>query len=407
MSSIPIARTKMLAPLRWCVYLLSAYPIINYLLHIHPLTPLGGIWDKAILLALAYYAYTTRQWKPLDATQKMIVFVLVLGLGLLMMNVGDLTVTFAGYRDDYTYMIFPILLPYVIEKEDMVPLIKWVVLIGFLVAMHGVYEYIVKIPDPASWADPLQHERTRIYSIFGSPNIMGSYMAFITPLAAGVTLYEKNRGQRIFYGVATAMALFALLFTFTRGAWVGFFVAAFVFTLLVDRRWTIGLLVASVIGVLFVHPIHARVFEILSPVYISKEVANGRIARWINAYDEMRTSPLFGVGMGYYGGAIASQYFGITYVDNYYAKTLAETGLVGLGSLLTLFAVYWRGVWRVWKEETDPQTRYLIAGVLSSLTALLVHNAMENVFEEAPMYVLFWLVGSVVLIYGRKEAEHA
>lgn len=407
MSSIPIERTKMTAPLRWSVYLLTAYPIINYLLHIHPLTPLGGIWDKAILLGLAVYAYTSGKWKPLDATQKMIVFVLVLGLGLLMMNVGNLTVTFAGYRDDYTYMIFPLLLPYIMEKEDMVPLLKWVVLIGFLIAIHGVYEYIVKIPDPASWSDPLQHERTRIYSIFGSPNVMGSYMAFIAPLAAGVALYEKDRGQRLFYATATAMALLSLLFTYTRGAWVGFFVAAVVFTLLVDRRWTIGLLVATVVGVLFVHPIHARVAEILSPVYIAKEVANGRIARWINAYDQMRTSPLFGVGMGYYGGAIASQYFGITYVDNYYAKTLAETGLVGLGSLLALFGVYWRSVWRVWKEETDPQMRYLIAGVLSSLTALLVHNAMENVFEEAPMYVLFWLVGSAVLIYGQKEASHA
>lgn len=398
----------MRAIMRVCLYLLTAYPVIDYVLHVHPLTIFGEVWDKVFLLGFAWYAWLDRPHDPYDKTQKAIVYVVVLGIAFLLLDVGDLNATFAGFRDDYTAMLFVLVMPYVMTKDDLVPLLKWVVMIGFLIAIHGVYQYIVKIPNPAAWADPLQHERTRVYSIFGSPNILGSYMAFIAPLAAGLALYEQRRGPRLYFALAALASALTLLFTFTRGAWVAFFVGTLVFTWLINRRLTIAVLVLAVLGVAFVHPITSRVTELFNPVYLSKEFANGRIARWINAYDQMRTSPLFGVGMGHYGGAVASQYFGVIYVDNYYAKTLAETGIVGLLALLSLFAIYLRQVFLVWKKATSPQLRYVLAGVVSSLTVLIVHNAMENVFEEAPMYLLFWLVGTAALVYGRQElSDHA
>lgn len=407
MSNRLVTRGVLSAHLRWFVYLLTAYPVVDYALHIHPFSILGDVWEKLILVCLCAFAYLNRPWKPLDSTKRMIVFVMLLGLGFLLMHIGDSTVSFAGYRDDYLYMLFPLFLPYVLDKEDLVPMIKWVVLIGFLIAIHGIYEYLVKIPDPASWADPLQHERTRVYSIFGSPNILGSYMAFIVPLAAGVALYERSRAERWFYAFAAAVSLMTLLFTFTRGAWVAFFVGTLVFTWLWDRRLTVGVIILALFAIFFVHPIHARVMELVSPVYLSKSIGNGRIARWINAYDQMRTSPLFGVGLGHYGGAVASRYFNVSYVDNYYAKTLAETGLVGLAALLALYFTYVRDVWRVWKQTVDQRMKFLLAGIVSSLVVLVVHNGMENVFEEPAMYVLFWLVGSCAIIYGQDEVQHA
>ncbi|MCI0183564.1 MAG: O-antigen ligase family protein [Acidibacillus sp.] len=389
--------------LKWPLYLLAAFPVADYFLHVYPWGIVGAAWDKLVFILLAFYAIRARMSgtkRKMYPSQRYIIFVAVLGLAYILMDVGYLTVAFAGWRVDYLYMLFSIVLPYVVDREDIIPLLKFMVLIGFLMAIHGVYEYVMKAPIPSSWINLGEHVRTRVYSLFGSPNIFGSYVAFIAPNAAGLALYEKRKGPRIFYIAAAIISMITLVFTFTRGAWVAFFVGALVFTWLVDKRLTIIAVVLTVLAIFFVPPIHARMDQFLSPVYWVKTEQSGRIDRWGHAYNQMRKDPLFGAGLGRYGGAVASKYFGIIYVDNYYAKTLAETGLLGLLSYLGLLFVYLRDVYRVLKRTVDPRMRYLMIGVFSSLIVVVSHNAVENIFEVPSMNYLFWMVGTLVLIYG-------
>lgn len=391
---------------RWPVYLLAAFPIVDYFLGIYPWGIIGHEWDKILFILFAFYAmrsYMVHGRKTVYPTYRYIIFLAVLGLGYIVMDVGYLTVAVAGYQVDFMYMLLALTLPYVVAKEDIVPLLKFVVLTGFLMGIHGVYEYVIKAPVPAQWIPIGQHERTRVYSLFGSPNIFGSYAAFITPLAISFAVYEKERAQRIFYALAALITTATTVFTFTRGAWVGLVVGILIVTWMIDKRWTFVAIGVTVLAVLFVHPIQVRIEQFLSPVYWWQTINNGRIARWIHAYDRMVANPFFGAGLGRYGGAIASRYFGITYVDGYYAKTLGELGLVGLFAFVALLFVYLRDVWRVWKKTVDPQMKILIAGVFSALIVLVVHDAVENVFEDSAMNMLFWLVGTLVLIYGDSQ----
>ncbi len=394
--------------MKWPLYLLAAFPISDYFLHIYPWGIIGGFWDKLLLIFFAVFvirAYFLGDRRTLLQPQKMVVFVAVLGLVYVLMDTGYLEVALAGYRVDYMYMLFMLMFPYIVEKEDVIPLLKFMVFAGFLVAVHGVYEYVVKVPIPAAWLNLGEHERTRVYSVFGSPNIMGSYMAFIAPTAFGFALYEKHRGKRWFYILASVFTVMSLVFSFTRGAWFAFFIGALIFTWLIDKRLTVVALIVGVAAVFFVPPIHARIAQFLSTVYWAKTIASGRIARWTNAYDQMRNNPFFGAGLGRYGGAVASRFFGVIYVDNYYAKTLAETGLLGLISYLGLLFVYLRAVYKAIKTYFKTPLGYVFIGVFSSLIVLVAHNFVENIFEVPSMNYLFWFAGSVVLIYTKGAAE--
>ncbi len=389
--------------MKWPLYLLAAFPISDYFLHIYPWGIIGGLWDKLLLIFFAVFvvrAYLMGDRRPLFMTHKMIIYVVVLGFVYVLMDTGYLEVAWAGYRVDYMYMLFALLFPYVVEREDILPLLKFMVFAGFLVALHGVYEYVIAAPIPASWLNLGEHERTRVYSLFGSPNIMGSYMAFIAPTAFGFALYEKHRGKRWFYILAAVFAVMALVFSFTRGAWLAFFVGLIIFTWLADKRLTLAAVIVAV-AAFFVPPIHARLDQFLSPVYWAKTVNSGRIARWINAYDQMRNNPWFGAGLGRYGGAVASRFFGVIYVDNYYAKTLAETGLLGLFSYLALLVVYLREVYKVVKTHFKTPLGYVFIGIFSSLIVMVTHNFVEEIFEVPTMNYLFWFAGSMILIYGK------
>ncbi|MCY0875337.1 MAG: O-antigen ligase family protein [Firmicutes bacterium] len=394
--------------LRWPIYLLAGFPVVDYFLRIYPWGIVGKTWYELILIATALFAmrsYMLNGRKEMYPTQKMVLFMAVLGFVYILMDIGYVEVALAGYKIDFIFMLFAVLLPYVVAKEDIVPILKLMVMTGFLLGIHGVYEYITKAPVPSTWNVIGENVRSRVYSLFGSPNILGAYVAFLLPTTIGMGLYQKAKGERLFYFVAAGFMTLTLLFTFTRGAWIAGFVGVFVLALLWDKRLAVAAAVFAVLAALFVHPVQTRIDEFFSPVYWHQTLQNGRIAEWLRAYDQMVNNPLFGAGIGRYGGAVASKFFGIIYVDGYYAHMLAELGLVGFTAFMYLLFVYLRDVWRVWKRTTDPQMKILIAGVFGSLIAVVTHNLVENVFEEPAMNMLFWLSGTLILIYGAKDGE--
>lgn len=402
--SIAGAQTKTLSmKWKWPVYVLSTYPITDYILHLHPWGIIGQSWAKLLLFYLVFLAVKLRisgARVERFPTHKMIGYVALLGVAYVAMDTQYIGVALAGYEIDYMYMLIALLLPYVLTREDVVPMLKLIVFTGFLMALHGVYEYAIAAPIPSAWVNLGEHVRTRVYSLFWSSNAFGSYMAFMTPLAIGIALYEKDRGQRLFYSVAAVFCAATLVFTDTRGAWLAFFGAILIFMWMIDKRLPFAVIVLALLSFFFVHSIRARFQVFLSPVYWTKTFATGRVSEWMHAYDRMRSNPLFGKGLGRYGGAVAARYFNVQYVDGFYAFMLGETGLIGLLSFLSLVFVYLRDVLRIWRKEGDKHVKWLFAGVFSALLAFTFHAFVENIYQVPAINMTYWLTGSLVLIYS-------
>ena len=181
------------------------------------------------------------------------------------------------------------------------------------------------------------------------------------------------------------------------------FIALLVVGALIDKRVFFGFLIAAVI-LFFVPQVHARVIQLFGPLYWKKAAENGRIARALATFDIMRNNPLFGLGLGHYGGAVAARHFNAAYSDNYYAKTLAETGLLGLISFIAFLAKVVRELHRmIWKVNGWMRGRYVEAGMFTAVFAVILHNAVENIFEVPAMNFLFWLTVSLLFIIGRKD----
>ena len=91
--------------------------------------------------------------------------------------------------------------------------------------------------------------RTRVYSIFGSPNIMGDLcMTMFAPMAAGLAYYTKNRRLQVLAWLCAFCMCFGCLFTMSRGAWMALAIAIVIFVLLVDRRLLVLLIAAGCVA---------------------------------------------------------------------------------------------------------------------------------------------------------------
>lgn len=388
---------------KWCTYLLVAFPIVDYTLRLSVVHYVGSLWDKIVLVLLALIAlnrYIRGDRRVGFAWSKYAGWYILYCFALLLVGMGNPTVAFDGFRMDMYYILFGLLMPFIVEPKDAKKFLYAAAAVAILIGVHGVFQYVQGVPIPAGWADVGEHVRTRVFSVLKSPNELGAYMEMMTPITFGLCIADKHRVRRIVYAIGGVCCLLALLFTYTRGAWMGLGLAVLLVAIVFEWRLLIVIAVLGVIG-FFLPPIHHRIMDLFSPVYLIKSSQGGRIIRWQTAFDQMASNPLFGVGLGRYGGAVASNHGYSIYSDNYYAKILGESGLAGLVLFLTMHVRIVYEIIQKAVRRAPGKERYIALGGLIGTTALLIHDFVENVFEYAPNFLNYFLMVSLLLLWAR------
>ncbi len=390
----------------FCLYLIMAFPVLDYTLRRLPgLSLVGAVWDQALLLVLIP-AILFRSLKRDSGLWPAFLPFLMLCLAYGVRNLHYLGVTIEGLRAilqwiPYLFIAFHL----VRDREQSVHLVQFFLLVTAVVAGIGLLQPFLGVETPAGWIDATEMISIRIFSIVQSPNVLGAHLALAIPIALGMAWYERRRLYQGIWGAIALMGSMALVLTFSRGAWLALAGAAVIVSAVLDRRLLIALLIAAVLLTVMLPQVTDRVLNVFSEEYLSKSLQDGRVGRWLRAYDLLRNQPLFGLGPGQYGGAVAARHFGISYLDNYYAKTAAELGLLGLGVYLAwLGAVMKKAVIGVWGRAPRRFHR-LQYGVLGGLIAVLLHNGVENIFEVPYMNTYFWFLAGLMVFWCSTQSR--
>jgi putative inorganic carbon (HCO3(-)) transporter len=384
--------------------ILAAFPVVDYLLRqVVQLPVLSSLWDELLIAALLLLALPQMrgQWPGRNLARPILVFILVL-FAYIFLDFSRLGVGLEGFRAVAEYMVvFFAGACLVRDRRTIDFLLVLAVTVAVLVAAYGLYQYLADIPMPGRWIDSAESLQTRAFSIIGSPNALGSYMALMIPVSLGQMLAAPNWPKRLGFLAAAGIMGICLLLTFSRGAWLALAGAFALVGIIYDRRILYIGIVGAVLLFLLVPSVSDRFVYMLSNEYWTKSSETGRIGRWLNAFDQMRYDPVFGVGLGQYGGAVAQRNFGTIYVDNYYAKTAAETGLVGLGLLLWLIVTALRRALSAWRSINKGPLQHIVLGLFAGCLAVVLHNAVENIFEIPFLNTYFWLM--LGLIFAAAE----
>ena len=316
-----------------------------------------------------------------------------------------------GFRAVVQYIFwFFIMIRLIEDDHDFRILYVTLVAVAALIGLHGIYQFIVAAPMPASWVSQTEESvRTRVYSLTGSPNIMGSFLVMFAPMAAGIAYYSKQAWIRFAAMCAAGVMCLSILFTFSKGAWGGLVVAVLVFALYLDRR-LIGLMAVGGAGaLLFVPSIANRITYLFTADYAEASARAGRSVRWETGLQLLHdNNPFLGFGLGRFGGAVAMQNklieetddFKYFYMDNYYLKTLVESGYLGLIAFIILLVgmILWcmRSIGRTRRTDVHP----LAVGMFAGMCGVLVHCYFENIFEVPYMMAYFWTLAAAILYLG-------
>ena len=279
----------------------------------------------------------------------------------------------------------------------------------------------------------------RAFGTFGQPNPFGGFMGLHLPLFVALSFsgllnllvsWRRQRKLSIqhlistgIFGLASGLALIAIIASWSRGAWLGVIASmgAFFF-LLPDKHWQrifltgIGLLVlgGAWFGGFVPQSVIARVtsstedffaFEDVRGVDITSEnyAVVERLAHWQAALNMTRTDPWLGVGLGNYE-VVYDEYRlqnwseALGHAHNYYLNILGETGLIGL----IAYVLFWGWIviltWRI-KTHPDFTVRIVAAGLIGCWVYFAVHSLFDNLFVNNLFLHLGCLLGLLTLLY--------
>lgn len=385
------------------LFLYLTYPLFDYLIRrFLPLPVLPSMWDEGVLILLMIAALFTMFLgeRSLPSLKIPMLAFVMLGVSHIIIDIPNFAADVEGFRAIFEYYLLFLVGYYLIEeKVTALKSLHLISLIATLAAFYGMVQVALGVETPSSWTDAAEQGLTRAFSFVVSPNVLGSYMALTLPIAAAFFFYERGLWRKGYYAFSFLLQLGAFVLSGSRGAWIALFLSLFLLLAFMSWKWAIAGGVAAVIGGLLLSPIRSRIFNLFSPEYLAKSANDGRIARWLGAYHEMRFDPFFGRGIGHYGGAVGDRYFGTTYVDSYYFKTLAELGLPGVILMLWLFVTTMVLLYQLWFMMKGKKEYVLIGGIVTGLVAVIFHNAVENIFEVPFMNSYFWFLTGLLLSF--------
>ncbi|HXM59002.1 MAG TPA: O-antigen ligase family protein [Candidatus Dormibacteraeota bacterium] len=242
---------------------------------------------------------------------------------------------------------------------------------------------------------------TRADATFGSPTLLGTYLAMLLPLALREVVHSDSALARaLAANVALTMAA-ALLLTFTRGAWLGAAAGVAVALLPAVRRFAAarGAAVAAGLGALAltvaaaagaVPPVLAtagsRAASLLTPL---QGTGGFRVAVWRDTLPLVAARPVAGWGPDTFGlvhPMFRSAPTGV--VDKAHSDLLqvaATQGLIGVAA--TLVALGALGV-AFWRGRRSP-------GAFALLGALVAYEAsVQFEFAWVPVTAPFWILAA-------------
>lgn len=403
------------AGIKWnqiLILLPALYVLLDYLIRRIPIIMrLGSVWDEMLLLLLALVYIFSRiksggkvsfNFTPMDLP---IVIYIILGVSHVLIKAPDLGIAIEGFRSVFQHIVwYFIFTQYIRTIKDSEVVINGILTLGLFLGVHAVYQYVAKVPMPGNWVDTAENISTRAFSIIGSPNILGVIFVLFIPIGISMLLTKKHKIQRLFYASSTLFMIAGLLFTMSRGAWLAFAFSMAIFTIALVPRLIVPFAGLGAGFVLFGGGLSERLLYMLSPVYLMKSAAGGRIYRWAIGLELWRKNQVFGVGLGRYGGAVAmNNNLTPFYLDNYYLKTLTEMGIYGIAALVFLIVSFVVFAIKIIRTTKNHYNKIMAIGLFSGAMGVLAQNFVENIFEVPAMVVYFYLAVALLNCYANEK----
>ncbi|MGC9503343.1 IctB family putative bicarbonate transporter [Baaleninema sp.] len=300
--------------------------------------------------------------------------------------------------------------------------------VALAVSVYGLHQYRVGVEPLATWTDTSSTtaEATRIYSYLGNPNLLAGYLIPAVAFSIAAVFVWQRWTAKALAVTMVAVNSAALVLTLSRGGWIGFVAALFVFALFVVnwwidrlpqrwRKWAIpSVLAASVLVVLLAVVSVPTLRDRAASIFAGREDSsnNFRINVWAAVVDMIRDRPLIGIGPGndafnkIYPLFMRPKYTALS-AYSVLLEIAVETGFIGLFCFLWLLLVTVdRGIVEIQRlRQTRDRSAFWLMASLSAMAGFMAHGLFDTVWYRPQINILWWLSVAIVASFYSESKQ--
>ena len=270
-----------------------------------------------------------------------------------------------------------------------------------VVSFYGLYQNFFETPS-TTWQDTsvFSEIKGRVVSTFANPNVLGESLILIFPIILALMITAKRTNERFALLLAAAANCACLVFTWSRGAWLGFAISLLLFCCLSSKHFfTAGILCIPVfITLLFVGSDTSVVRRFTN---LGDSSTSYRLGIWKGVLLMLADVFYFGIGIG--EGAFADIYpfYALSGIEtaphshNLYLQITVELGLFAFISFLIFIFIFAQCSLTFCKNAVSKVNKTLCLGILCGILAFLVQGLTDYVWYNYRLFLLFWMLAGL------------
>lgn len=298
------------------------------------------------------------------------------------------------------------------SEEKIHSILKLFVLAGALVCLYGAMQYVFGWNTSNAWIDEDMFEQAtmRAYSTMENPNVFGEYLLLLIPLSAVFMLKKSpNKLTNLIYAGIFLLSLLCMVFTQSRGCWLGLILTAMIFvTFYHGKLW--GLLPLVLIVLPFVIP-ETMTERMMSIGNTEDSSTSYRVFIWLGTFEMLKDFWVGGIGMG--EGAFRSVYPLYSYnaiiaphSHNTFLQLLVEGGIGALLIFLSFVTVVLRKLYMIYGSGKKSGYKRLFAlAIGSGICGFLLQSMFDYTFYNYRMMAMFFMIIALGVSLGNVKEE--
>lgn len=381
-------------------YEIGVFAVVGFI----PLAPTMALLGLILLTAVSYGIRLFRDKSMKFRVTILDYFVVLFGIVLIYSSITSYTPGNSMFTllIHIAFIVFYFILVNTIKtRQQLYALVALLVLSTTVTAMYGLYQLKTVGATSEAWVDTTLFEdiKARVGSTFENPNVLGEYLVLIIPVAIAMLWGQKGWVSKLVTLGLTAIMLGCLVYTYSRGAYIGLILAFALFAVLRDRRFiilgAIGLLILP-----FVLP-PSVINRFTSIGNLTDTSSSYRISVWLGSLKLVKDYWPSGIGLGLEPFKLIYPKYSLNaayayHSHNIYIQLLIETGIAGFTVFIAMVVVYYKTMLAGFYRTKDKFTSTFMIAIASGMAGFLAQGIVENIWYNNRVLLTFW----VMLAFG-------
>lgn len=232
------------------------------------------------------------------------------------------------------------------------------------------------------------------WSVGLGANHYGAFLSYFGAFFLGMSFFIKDKINKYLYMATGILSTTALLFTYSRGAYLAILGAVAFFGL--KKKIILVAIVAILLSWQFVLPV--SVVDRISMTEDSsgklEDSASHRVILWQYATNLFYDSPLYGVG--YRGFGMNMPEGELTDTHNYYMLMLCEQGIIGLVLFIITLIKAWLSGWHLFRGSENEFYKAIGFGFMGCTIACALANIFGDRWSYFTLGGYFWILWGII-----------